>query len=147
MSADLFTIKPYVGALPVAFGMRTDGVIAVLGEPLIKSTNFRKRMTYDYDFVNIGFDSKSTVVHIGFVPGANVEFENQSVFLRETFEKLVKLDSEAKQVVGFVVLLKFGIAFTGFHDEDQSQRSISVFVAGAYDELIPKMKTFSIPPV
>ncbi len=130
----------------MAFGMRTDEVIAVLGEPVIKSTNFRKRTTYDYDFVNIGFDSKSTVVHVGFGPGANVEFENQSVFLRETFEKLVKLDSEAKEVVGFVVLLKLGIAFTGFHDGDESQKAVSVFVAGAYDDLIPKMKDFSIQP-
>jgi hypothetical protein len=144
MSTELFSIKPYVGALPVAFGMRTDDVIALLGEPVRRSTNFRRQMTYDYDYVNIGFDLKLTVVHVGFVPGANVEFEHQSVFLRETFEKLVKLDAEAKELVGFVVLLKLGIAFTGFHDEDQSQRSISVFVAGAYDELIPKMKFFSV---
>lgn len=142
MNNTLFTIESYVGALPVRFGMQPDEVEAVLGEPQRKSRNFRKEMTYDYENVNVGFDMSNSVAHIGFVPGANVAYDGQPLFSQDVFHRLVRLDSEAKEVVGFVVLLKLGIAFTGFHDGDESQKAVSVFVEGAYDELSWKMKDF-----
>ncbi len=138
----LFKIESYVGALPVRFGAQADEVVAILGEPQTKSTNFRKEVTYDYDFVNIGFDKNSSVSHVGFVPGANVEYDGLPILSQETFRQLLRLDAEAMEVVGFVVLLNLGIAFTGFHDDDESQKAVSVFAKGAYDDLQHKMTEF-----
>jgi len=50
----------------------------------------------------------------------------------------------SERVVGFIVLLSLGVAFTGFHDDDESQKAVSVFGKGSYDDLQQKMKDFAI---
>ena len=142
MASTLFKIESYIGALPVRFGMQADEVLAILGEPEKKSTNFRKETTYDYDWVNVGFDKSNSAAHVGFVPGANVEYDGLPLFSQDAFHQLLRLDADAKEVLGFIVLLNLGIAFTGFHDNDNSQKAVSVFVKGAYDDLRHKMKEF-----
>lgn len=137
-----FSIVPYVGAKPVLLGMSPSEVEWVLGEPRMKSRNFRKEITYDYDLMNLGFDGKDRLCHIGFVPGASLEYDGNSVWTDEAFRRLCHIDGNPKEVVGFVVLLSLGIAFTGFHDGDDSQKAVSLFIEGGYDELKPKMRDF-----
>ena len=137
-----FSIVPYVGAKPVLLGMSRSEVEAVLGQPRIKSRNFRKELNYDYDSMNVGFDGEERLCHIGFVPGAILEYDGDSVWTDEAFSRLCRIDGNPKEVVGFIVLLTLGIAFTGFHDGEVSQKAVSLFAKGGYDELKPKMKDF-----
>ncbi len=139
-----FRIEPYAGAAPVRFGMTAAQVEIRLGPPKQKSRNYRGETTYDYELFNIGFTKEGLVCHIGFVPGANVEYDGKPMFSRETFEQLVTVDGNPQEVVGFVVLLSLGIAFTGFHDRDESQKAVSVFPNGAYDLLAKKMAAFRL---
>jgi hypothetical protein len=110
----------------------------------MKLRNFRKELTYDYDLVNVGFDKENRVCHIGFVPGANVEYDGHSVWTDDAFRGLCRLDGDAKEVVGFVVLLSLGLAFTGFHDGDESQKAVSLFAKGGYEDLRKKMRDFDL---
>jgi len=144
MTTTHFEIESYVGALPIRFGMQQSDVEAILGEPERKATNFFKELNYIYECVSIGFDKNKSVAHVGFLPGANVDYDGQPMFLQETFRQLLRLDGEAKEVVGCVVLLKLGIAFDGFHDGDESQKAVSVFVRGTYDNVSHKMKDFML---
>lgn len=123
-------------------GMTEQQVVAELGEPKLRSRNFRKELVYDYEFFNVGFDGANLVNHVGFVPGANVYYDELPMFEVQTFSKLCKLDGRPKEVVGFIVLLSLGIAFSGFHDGDESQKAVSVFKKGAYEHLKPKMREF-----
>ena len=134
-----FTIKPYVGAGPLRFGMTAPEVESAIGPPMQRSTNFRGETTYDYDSFNVGFTNDGIVCHIGFVLGSDVEFDGKPLFSRESFEQLLTVDGNPQEVVGFVVLLKLGIAFTGFHDKDESQKAVTVFSKGTYDALQKKM--------
>jgi len=44
--------------------------------------------------------------------------------------------------VGYVVLLQLGLAMTGFHDGDLSQKAVTAFARGSWDTLRPKMKPY-----
>jgi hypothetical protein len=110
----------------------------------MKSRNFRKEQIYDYGLMNVGFDRADRVCHIGFVPGVSVEYDGYSVWTHEAFNRLCLLDGQPKEVVGFVVLLSLGLAFTGFHDGDESQKAVSMFAEGGYEDLIPKMRDFAL---
>jgi hypothetical protein len=144
MTTITFSIQPYVGAKPLLLGMSPSEVESALGEPRMKSRNFRKELTYDYDLVNVGFDKAIRVCHIGFVPRANVEYDGHSVWTDDAFSRLCRLDGDAKEVVGFIVLLSLGLAFTGFHDDDESQKAVSLFAKGGYEDLRPKMRNFDL---
>jgi hypothetical protein len=142
MHSHYFEIEPYIGAKPILFGMSEETVVATLGPPLRKSRNFRKELSLDYPLMNVGFDNRGLVCHIGFLPDSEIFFGKLPVFLPESFRELCQLDGSPKEVLGFIVLLSLGIAFTGFHDSDESQRSVTVFPVGHYDALRPKMVDF-----
>jgi hypothetical protein len=40
--------------------------------------------------------------------------------------------------------LSLGLAFTGFHDGDESQKAVSLFAKGGYEDLRPKMRDFDL---
>ncbi|EMI42891.1 hypothetical protein RRSWK_04704 [Rhodopirellula sp. SWK7] len=124
--------------------MTPDETESLLGVPQRKSTNFRKELTYDYEAFNVGFSNSKLVTHVGFVPGASVEYDGQPLLTAESFRRLVQLDADAKEVLGFVVLLNLGIAFTGFHDNDDSQKAVTAFERGSYEEFSHKMKQFAL---
>jgi hypothetical protein len=139
-----FDIEPYEGPIPLRFGASEAEVVELLGEPRGKSTNFRRERIFDYDHMNVGFGKDGNVIHVGFLPEADVVFQGRKLFERGTFEEILKLDGTPMEVVGFVVLLNLGIAFSGFHDSDEVQKAVTVFVRGTYDRLKGRMKSFLI---
>jgi hypothetical protein len=139
-----FEIVPYEGPIPLRLGASESEVVELLGEPRRKSSNFRGDRIFDYEHMNVGFGKDGNVIHVGFLPGAEVVFQGLDLFERSAFIKVMKLDGSPMEVVGLVVLLNLGIAFSGFHDSDAGQQSVTVFVRGAYDRLKGRMKSFSI---
>jgi hypothetical protein len=141
-----FQIQPYIGAGPVAFGMTVEDVKRTLGPPERITSNWRKDVMYDYpahDLV-VGFHRAAlTVDHLGFGPRANVQYKDMRLFSDPAaFEWLLKEDGLPLERVGFVFLLRLGIALTGFHQWDESGKTISVFHQGYHDALRPRMKNF-----
>jgi len=142
MNTISFEIVPYVGALPVRFGQSEDDVVLLLGDPQLRSTNYFGNPSLHYGPVNFGFKNGNGVVHAGFSPGSIVKVAGLDPFAPSGFDKLVALDADPMEVLGFVVLLNLGITFTGFHDDDDSQKAVTAFVRGQYDELRAEMTPF-----
>ena len=137
-----FEIIPYEGALPVRFGASQDEVVKLLGEPEIRSKNFRGEPFFYLDLINIGFAINGGVMHVGFLPGCIVEVRGIDPFAPSSFERLLDIDGEPMEVVGIIVLLNLGITLTGFHDDDEAQKAVTAFARGEFDELQSEMQPF-----
>ena len=139
-----YRIIPYKCAGPITFEMTEDDVRKTAGEPLSVSTNFFGTKSFIYDEINIGFSRNSgKVKHIGFGCGINVEIANIEVFKdSNAFEKLLTMDGDPYESVGFIVLVKFGISLTGFHDEDE--KSVNAFARGEHDDIKEKGRRFTL---
>jgi len=144
-----FDIVPYIGALPIQFGMPAEDVHSLLGAPqriskLWDKSGFSHSWT-DPD-LNIGFTNSNVVNHIGFVPnGISVSLNGTVVWKANSSVDpnlvLLEYDANPRECVGFLVYLNLGITTTGFHDDDPSQNALCVFERGAYDNLLRKATT------
>ncbi len=77
----------------------------------------------------------------------NITFLGVNIFGEESHLVLAKImtaDPNPMHYLGFIVFLKVGITLTGFHDEDISQRALTLFERGAWDHRISKMQPFSL---
>ena len=143
-----FELKPYVGAGDITFGMTPNNVELLIGKPEDISVNHLKQRVEFRSFMNVGYseDEKQSLVHVGF--GRQMEgvrFKDIFIFIENDKVVLQKLINEDRQpffYLGFVVFLNLGIALTGFHDNDISQKAVTQFVRGAWDKRIPKLKPF-----
>ena len=137
-----FDIHPYEGPLPLRFGASEAEVLELLGEPRCKSSNFRRDQIFDYEHMNVGFGRDGVVMHAGFSPGANVLFRGTNVFHPGVFEQMLEIDGAPMEAFGIIVLLNVGITFSGFHDGGESQKAVTAFTRGEYDQLKGRMKPF-----
>ncbi len=136
-----FHIEPNIGALPIRFGMTAKEVAKHLGKPDSEKVNFEgNRNEYRANKkVRIGFAAeKEKVRDLSFSPDKNLRLFFQDVDLlsdSQRFEALLKGDNEPQESMGFLVFFKIGVAVTGYHDGDKSQRAITVFAKGAFDDI------------
>jgi len=145
-----FELKPYVGAGDIAFGMTPNDVEFSIGKPDDISVNHLNQRVEFRSFMNLGYstDEEQNLIHIGF--GRQMEgvrFKDIFIFIESdkvVLQKLIDEDPQPFLYLGFVVFLKLGIALTGFHDNDISQKAVTQFVRGAWDKRIPKLMPFKI---
>lgn len=135
----IFTIDPYVGALPIKFGMTPDEVEAAIGPAGRKSGNssmqefVEKRSEIG---IRVTYSKDGGVVEIGFLPHAKLFFEGKSLFEeRDPVGILKNIDNQPLESHGFLVFMNLGITETGFHDRDPGQRAFTVFKKGRWNEL------------
>ncbi len=67
-----FNIEPFVGALPVRFGMHRTEVHRLLGPPEASHPIWDRTGTTDHwneSRINVGYDNAGIVKHVGFGPG------------------------------------------------------------------------------
>jgi len=122
----------------------------ILGAPDQVSTNHLKQRVEFRSFMNLAYTAgqQEKLCHIGFgrqmeditLNGINF-FKNQPI---EVLKKLVSIDGTPLLYMGFIVFLDLGIALTGFHDNDASQKAVTVFEKGSWDKRIGKMKEFQL---
>ena len=145
-----FEIIPLSGAGNLSFGMTPIQVAQVLGAPDQASTNHLKQRTEFRSFMNVAYtpDQQEKLCHIGFgrqmeditLKGINF-FKSEPT---EVLKKLMSIDGTPFLYMGFIVFLNLGITLTGFHDNDLSQKAITLFEQGAWDKRIEKMKEFRL---
>jgi hypothetical protein len=87
---------------------------------------------------HIGFGRQMTGVSLG------------GLYLFQTPEEdvlraLGKLDDQPYVYMGFVAFLRIGVALTGFHDRDTSQKAVSLFQEGAWEKRRARLTPFVIP--
>lgn len=130
-----FDIQPYLGALPVTFGMQRNDVHQLLGPPDSSYPNWDKSGYNEYDRdgrYNVGYDNDWMVNHIGFVPGSvELTIQGQPIWALgdhpDPNPVFLALDSEPLEHVGFWIFLRIGVTTTGYHDGDENQLAVTVF--------------------
>jgi hypothetical protein len=140
-----FKIEPYVGPLPLRFGMTEQAVAAVIGAPLSKRKNHLGEPAHDHGFCAIGYDKQTLLLnYVGIRPEAHVSYRGISIFEDpNALASLVAEDGSAVEFVGFILLRQLGIALSGFHDGDTSQRAVNLFERGRYDKFSGRFKPFN----
>lgn len=142
----MFAINSYKTVGPIRFGMSADELTFVLGQPLAISNNRRDESSYRYDGFNVVLASDTqAVVEVGLLPELEVSIDGISVFRHaDTFQRLIQLDRQPYEYVGFIVLLELGLTLTGFHDSDESQKAVTAFAEGRWDKLKTQLQPFRL---
>jgi hypothetical protein len=143
---ECFEIQPYVGACPILLGMTESEVISIAGEPMVKSVNKSGEKDHSYEAWSLRYSSvDERVVEIGFGPPAKAKFSGMDVFEgSDFFEKVIAVDGSPFEYYGFIVLQKLGITLTGFHDDQESQKAITVFAKGRWDDVASEFNKYPV---
>lgn len=143
-----YFITPYVGVDSLKFGMKRADVYTILGTPQhTKKSRFSNELT-DYWSDNglqltfSGIDGH--LLEISLYPNLpNVELKEIKLFEepgRQAYEKLCDSDGDPRETVGVTIFFKYGLATTGFLNEDDDQKSVTAFAAGRWDKNDPNLK-------
>ncbi|WBS04787.1 hypothetical protein OU994_11160 [Pseudoduganella sp. SL102] len=143
-----FEIVPYIGAGRVRFRMSPQEVEKIYGVADSVTLNHLKQRVEFRSNMKVGYaaDLSEGLTHIGFGRQMEgVEFRGLKIFLDDSevvLDKLIQEDGDPYIYLGFVVLLKIGITMTGFHDDDISQKALTLFPQGSWDKRRAKLKPF-----
>ena len=139
-----FTISPYIGPLPLRFGMTPQEVAAILGPHTDAFPSHRGGRIEHRSRINVGYAAANgKLIEVVFTPGAILQYEGQSLFdVPDLIGFLGKYDSKPQLFVGNVVFSELGISLSGFHDNDESQKAIAVHCRGYLDEYVDDFVPF-----
>ncbi len=133
----MLTIKPYVSVGGIAFGGTEFECIRKLGPPLATNVNREGVVELVHTRIIVRLDPIERRVDELLFPKRKSKIEGIEITWDTRFlESACKLDGKPREVYDFVVLRNLGIAITGIHDDDASQMAITVFIRGAFDELL-----------
>ena len=137
-----FVIEPGIGVSPIFFGMTPKDVRSALGlEPECIDTSpseLRKMREYYAEFVGVDYDSNEQVYSVSFAPLGRVSlrFGSTNLFDDEAginpIAVLLKADPGPFESYGFIIFDGIGVAVTGYHDNAESQRAITVYRKGSW---------------
>ena len=132
-----FTLKPYVGALPITFDMDADDVAALLGPPdLVRQTDFEQYSELR-GTLQLRYSARDTKVQeILLLPNSVLRFEGADLFSQPCpVDYLMQFDAEPYEHAGFVLFAKLGIAISGCHSGETEQEAIMVLSKRVFDDL------------
>lgn len=137
-------IEPNVGAKPILFGMKSPDVQSALRmqpkwtdnislEPRKFREEYAQLIGVDYDF-----DDRVYSVSLAPPPVANIELSFRGVKILgkgsdgNPLTVFAEADPNPYESYGFIIFDRIGIAATGYHDGDKSQRAITVYKIGTW---------------
>lgn len=139
-----FTIEPYVGPLPLRFGMSPEEVESVLGPPEERrNTPYGLSERRRKPSVNLGYELLSKELEGAvFAFTEKLLYQEHDLFAeRDLISLLRQYDPNPFLLVGFVIFLKLGVRLAGFHNDDD-ERSIGVFSEGFFDQFREDLEPF-----
>ena len=143
LMAVAFNIEPFVGALPVRFGMHRPEVHHMLGQPEASHPIWDRSGTIDYwneSRINVGYDNAGIVRHVGFCPGG-CELSVCGTLLWSLDEQpdpnphLLRRDPAPVESVGILTYPALGISTSGYHDGDEAQLALTASSIGTWDDV------------
>lgn len=143
-----FEILPYIGAGRVRFGMSSQEIEKIYGVADSSTMNHLKQRVEFRSHMNVGYGTELSegVIHVGFGRQMEgVEYKGLNIFSDDSevvLDTLIQEDGDPYIYLGFIVLFKIGITMMGFHDDDISQKAITLFPQGAWDKRRAKLKPF-----
>lgn len=141
MTIQDFNLDPYLGAHPIIFEMRSAEVQAVLGPaPTVRMSSLGE-LNETRGPIGIRYSKDDDkVVEIGLVPPARLIFHGRDLMEQVNLvECLREFEDVPYEGLGFLVFFKLGITATGFGENDESQKAITVFRRGRWDKHRPKL--------
>lgn len=135
----MINIIPYESIGSIRFEMKIEEIIDLLGKPKsVEKSKHSDEVVLRYPpptFHRIGV-SNIGVHEVSLLPTHEVKIFNINIFEEtDSFYKLCKLDGNPRASFGFIIFSNLGIAVTGLHDNDESQRAVTAFRKGYWDEI------------
>jgi len=139
-----FEIIPYVGALPLKFGMTNTEIAAIIGLPRVKMQNRKGEPDHDHGFCAVGYDKITFRANFfGFSPPSDICYKKVPIFNNpDAFQFLISEDGQPLEFVGFILLLNLGISLSGFHDNDEAQLAVNIFEKGRFERFRYQFKCY-----
>jgi hypothetical protein len=139
----MFTFEPFVGPLPLRFGMSPEEVASVVGAPSRVFPDFFKNRTETRPGLSLGYDATSGRLVEAVFPSVGLHFHGVDLFVVDDAIAFLRQFDPAPQIaVGMVFFVDLGLRLSGFHDNDESQRAIGVVATGHWEELARKFVPF-----
>lgn len=128
----------------MVFGMSMVEIESVMGSPLRKSVNRRGEIDFSYDGYSVRFSkTEKRLVEVGFSRFCHITYDGLDIFeTPEAFDQLIIKDGAPFEFYGFIILLNLGLTLTGFHDGNESQKAVTIFERGRWNELRAEMTPF-----
>lgn len=138
-----FTFEPFVGPMPLRFGMIPVEVAAFVGAPdRFFSDPFGNRSESRSGF-SLGYDADSGQLIEAVFSKCELFYQGENLFLiSDVIDFLRKYDDSPQFAVGVIFFLRIGLSLTGFQDGDEDQKSISVTRRGHWDEFLEELIPF-----
>jgi hypothetical protein len=139
-----WAVIPYDGVDGLKFGMSPEQVAEALGPPSeITSNDLGEREERRDSQVPVIRYGDSGIVEFSFLPETPAIVDGENVFDEEDpVAFLLSKDPSPYECLGFLIFLNLGLTLTGYHDEDASQRAITVFARGRWEEMRDHFEAF-----
>ena len=144
----MIQITPYHDVNGAPFGCDEATLVSIFGVPLTRRTNHEGEIELHYPNYIARLDAASKRFReFTLLPDCPAKIAGIQVRWGPTFlSEIQNADPELVQVMGFVLSLKLGLAFSGFHDGDTSQMAIHAFRRGDWDSFKNKMSSIHFHP-
>ena len=107
--------------------MTPDEVAEIIGAPSAVSNNTRGERSETRHGITVRYGDTG-VVEFAFLPESSVLLHGVDLFeCSDPIDALLEVDPCPMECLGFLLFLGIGIAITGFHDGDASQKALTTF--------------------
>ncbi|MDQ1924645.1 hypothetical protein [Massilia pseudoviolaceinigra] len=146
---DIFDLTSYSGVNNARFGMTPKEIEAIFGLPDIVDMDYFQQREEFRLFMNVAYSAEpERAIHFGFGRQMKgTKYNEISLFTEDpniVLRKLIAADGNPQLLLGFVIFLNLGLTLTGFHDNDESQKAVTLFERGFHDESLQEMKPFRL---
>lgn len=131
----VFTFEPFMGPLPIRFGMCPEEVAAVVGVPERTFPDAFGNRTESRRGYSVGYDATSGRLNEVVLSKGELFFHGVDLFcVTDVISFLRKYDPHPQVAVGMIFFPKLGLRLSGFHDGDERQKAIGLTTMGHWDE-------------
>lgn len=142
----MMDVFSYVSVDGVKFGADETALILRFGAPKQRRKNREQELELWFDGFILRLEANSGAFReCTLLPSFVVALNGKPIsWGAEFLTRLSADDPDLRLVHGFVISLRLGVALSGFHDGDESQKAIHFFRRGDWDMFLPKMRPFHI---
>jgi len=141
-----FELRPLISIGPLSFGMTASQVDSVLGAPKnVSKVRHISGEARTYELLQVGMNASGKLDHVGIgirFPGRIMVAGIDVLHDHDALERLIQLDGNPYEWVGFIMLLKLGMSLAGFHASDDAGKAVNFFPTGRYDSFLDKLQPF-----
>ena len=140
----MIEIKSYEHINGVRFGADENEIIRVFGEPGSRRINREGELELHYANYIVRFEAGSKQFReFTLLPGSVAQVNGVPLVWKPIFlASFEKEDPGLVEALGFILSLKLGLAFSGFHENDPAQMAVHAFRRGDWDMFRDRMKPF-----